>query len=70
MDEQKARHVALSTVDAEYIAAYEVRREAIWLRKLLSNPFEGLMNPTMILLITLVVYVCLKIQYFMERQGI
>lgn len=41
--------VALSSVEAEYVAACEVRREKIWLRKLLSELFEGLMNPTMIL---------------------
>jgi len=41
--------VALSSVEAKYVAACEVSREAVWLRKLLSDLFEGPMNPTMIL---------------------
>ena len=41
--------IALSSVEAEYVAACEVSIEAIWLRKLLSDLFEGPMNPTVIL---------------------
>lgn len=46
---RKKDTVALSNVEVEYVAACEVSREAIWLRKLLSNLFEGPMNPTVIL---------------------
>ena len=45
---RKQDTVALSSVEAEYDAACEVSREAVWLRTLLSNLFEGPMNPTMI----------------------
>jgi len=40
--------IALSSVGAENIATCEVSREAIYLRKLLYNLFEGPMDPTMI----------------------
>ena len=40
--------VAWSIVEGEYIAACEVSREAIQLRKLSSELFEGPMDPTMI----------------------
>ena len=40
--------IALSSAEAEYIAACEVSREAVWLRKLLFDLFEGPMDPTMI----------------------
>ena len=40
--------VSLSSVKAKYIAACEVSKEAIWLRKLLSDLFEGPLDPTMI----------------------
>lgn len=51
--------VALSSVEVEYVAACEVSKEAVWLRNLLSDLFEGLMDPNCV--ITTVVYVCLKI---------
>jgi len=38
----------LSSVEAEYIAACEVSREVVWLRELLSDLFEGPMDPTVI----------------------
>ena len=41
--------IALSRVEVEYVTACEVSREVVWLRKLLSDLFEGLMNPAMIL---------------------
>ena len=40
--------IALSSVDIKYVTTYEVSREVVWLRNLLSDPFEGLANPTMI----------------------
>jgi len=40
--------IALSSVEAEYIVACEVRREVVWLGKLLSDLFEGLMDPKVI----------------------
>eukprot|EP00253_Pinus_taeda_P013345 PITA_13345 len=40
---------ALSSVKVEYVATCEVSREAVWLRKLLSDLFEGPVNPTVIL---------------------
>ena len=40
--------IALSSADAECIAACEVSREAVWLRKLLFDLFEGPMDPTVI----------------------
>ena len=40
--------VALSSVEVEYVAACEVSREALWLRKLIFGLFEGPMNPTVI----------------------
>ena len=52
---RKQESVTLSTVEAKYIAAYEVSREVVWLRKLLSNLFERPMDPTLIHLTTPVV---------------
>ena len=46
---RKKETVALSSVEAEYVVACEVSREIVWLRKLLSDLFEGPMNPTLIL---------------------
>eukprot|EP00253_Pinus_taeda_P001483 PITA_01483 len=46
---RKQDTIALSNVEAEYVVACEVSREAVWLRKLLSDLFEGLMNPIVIL---------------------
>ena len=45
---RKQDTVALSSAEAEYVAACEVSREAIWLRKLLSDLFEGPIDPTVI----------------------
>lgn len=45
---RKQNIVALSSVEAEYVATCEVSREEVWLRKLLSNLFEGIMNRTVI----------------------
>lgn len=45
---QKQDTIALSSAEAEYIASCEVRREAFWLRKFLSDIFEGPMDPTVI----------------------
>lgn len=45
---RKQDTVVLSSAEVEYVAACEVNREAIWLRKLLSDLFEGPMNPTVI----------------------
>ena len=43
---RKKDTISLSSVKAEYVAACEVRKEAVWLRKLLSDLFEGSMDPT------------------------
>jgi len=40
--------IALSSSEAKYVATCEVSREAIWLRKMMSDLFEGLMDPTVI----------------------
>lgn len=45
---RKQNIVALNNAEAEYVATCEVSQEAVWLRKLLSDLFEGPMNPTMI----------------------
>jgi len=45
---RKQDTVALSSAEAEYVVACEVSREAVCLRKLLSDLFEGLMDPTVI----------------------
>ena len=45
---RKKESIALSSAEAEYIASCEVSREAVWLRKLFSDLFEGPMDPTMI----------------------
>lgn len=45
---RKQETISLRIVEAEYIAACEVSREAIWLRKLLSDLFQGPMDPVMI----------------------
>jgi len=46
---RKQEKVDLSSVEAKYVAGYEVSREAVWLRKLLSDLFKGPMDPTVIL---------------------
>eukprot|EP00253_Pinus_taeda_P001484 PITA_01484 len=45
---KKQDTIALSSVEAEYVAACEVSQEVVWLRKMLSDLFKGPMNPTMI----------------------
>jgi len=45
---KKQESIALSSVEAEYIAACEASREVVWLRELLFDLFEGPMDPTMI----------------------
>ena len=52
---RKQSSVALSTVEAEYIAACSTSCEAIWLRKLMSGLFNLELDTTMILLTTKVV---------------
>ena len=45
---RKLSLVALSTAEAEYIAACMVAREAVWLRKLLAGLFGQRLEPTVI----------------------
>jgi hypothetical protein len=45
---RKQTSVALSTAEAEYIAANMASREAVWLRKLLSGLFDQMLDPTVI----------------------
>lgn len=45
---RKQYHVALSSVEYEYVVECEVGKEVIWVRKLLSNLFEKPLIPTMI----------------------
>ena len=45
---RKQESVSLSRVEVEYIAAYEVGRETVWLRKLLYDLFKGPMDSTII----------------------
>ena len=40
--------VALSTIEVEYISASDASREAIWLRKLLSDLFDSSLEPVVI----------------------
>jgi hypothetical protein len=44
----KQSSVALSTVEAEYIALSVAVREAVWLRKLLADLFDHEMDSTVI----------------------
>jgi hypothetical protein len=46
---RKHSSIALSTAEAEYIAAYFASSESIWLRKLLTGLFDLEMEATMIL---------------------
>eukprot|EP00253_Pinus_taeda_P011168 PITA_11168 len=43
---RKQETVALSSAESEYVAACEVSREAVWLRKLLFDLFAGPLAPT------------------------
>jgi hypothetical protein len=45
---RKQGSIAQSTAEAEYIAASDACREAVWLRKLLSDLFGGKLEPTVI----------------------
>jgi hypothetical protein len=45
---RKQKSVALSSAEAEYMAASQASCEAIWLRKLLTSLFEQELGPTMI----------------------
>ena len=45
---RKQGSIAQSTAEAEYIAASAVGREAVWLRKLLSDLFSAELEPTII----------------------
>ena len=45
---RKQGSVALSTVEAEYISTSDASREAIWLRKLLSDLFDSSLEPVVI----------------------
>jgi hypothetical protein len=48
MVEQEAASMALSTAEAEYIAANVASREAVWLGKLLAGLFDLELEPTLI----------------------
>ena len=45
---RKQGSIAQSTVEAEYIAASDAYKEAVWIRNLLSNMFEGNIYSTII----------------------
>jgi hypothetical protein len=45
---KKQIYMALSTAEAEYIALSVAVREAVWLRKLLTDLFDHEMDPTTI----------------------
>ena len=45
---RKKTSVALSTLEAKYIAASVASREAVWLRKLLAGIFDLELEPTLI----------------------
>ena len=45
---RKQGSIAQSTVEAEYIAASDAYKEAVWLRKLLSDLFGGKLDSTTI----------------------
>lgn len=45
---KKQDMIVLSCAEAEYIATCKVSKEVIWLRKLLSDLFEGPMDPIVI----------------------
>jgi len=40
--------VALSSIEAEYVAACEVGKEVVWFRKLLTDLFKEPLDPTVI----------------------
>ena len=45
---RKQGSIAQSTTEAEYIAASDAYKKAVWLRKLLSDLFEGKLDSTII----------------------
>ena len=45
---RKQGSVALSTAEAEYVSASDASREAVWLRKLLSDLFDTSLEPVVI----------------------
>jgi hypothetical protein len=45
---RKQKFVALSTIEAKYIAACDACTEAMWLRKLVSRLSDQVLNSTMI----------------------
>ena len=45
---RKQRSVALSSVEAEYVAASQAACEAIWMRKILVGLFDSHLDPTVI----------------------
>jgi hypothetical protein len=45
---RKQKSVALNTTEAEYIAACDACTKAMWLRKLVSEPSDQVLNSTMI----------------------
>lgn len=45
---RKQESIALISAEVEYFSSCEASREAIWLRKLLFDLFEGPMDPTII----------------------
>lgn len=45
---KKQDSYALSSVEVEYIATDKVGQEAVWLRKLLTDIFEGPLDSTII----------------------
>ena len=45
---RKQGSIAQSTAEVEYIAASNACKEAVWLKKLLSNLFEGKLDSTII----------------------
>ena len=45
---RKQDHIALNSAEAEYVAACEIGKEVVWLRKLLTYLFEKSLGPTVI----------------------
>jgi len=67
---RKQDHVSLGSVEAEYVAACEVGKEVVWLRKLLSDLFEKPLSPTVINCYNQSNIRCLKIQCSMQGRSI
>ena len=45
---RKQDHVALSSAKAEYVVEFEVGKEVVWFRKLLTDLFEKPLDPIVI----------------------